>query len=114
MFIKPSLTALSPVLSILILLAACTDSTAPESDRPAVDSPRQPLDLSLHPESAADPALQGDFSEHKKLPDFFEKDKKEKKQQKVSVSGKPLRDATNPDYVDSVQGAEVSIEVKTP
>lgn len=50
---------------------------------------------------------ENNFDEHNTLPDMFDA-----KQEGTTVGGGILRDAENEDYVDSIQGAEVSVEFK--
>jgi hypothetical protein len=74
----------------------------------------QPLDLSIDKLSLS--TVEGDtdvdFSarEHS-LSGVFEKTKKEKK---TSVSAGVLTEEENKDYLDSINGAEVSVEMKIP
>ncbi|MEH6559394.1 MAG: hypothetical protein V7459_13530 [Oceanicoccus sp.] len=68
-----------------------------------------PLDLRVKSDSAFTADGDEDFSSSGKHHNFFDTTAKE---ESVSVSGKPLIDTTNPDYVDSVQGAEISVDVK--
>lgn len=71
---------------------------------------KKPLNLDLvpGPSGSSDETL--DFSDQHALPDLFEKQEKDKR---VSVGAKPLRDEANKDYLDSVQGAEFKVEIKT-
>ena len=112
MFLKSLAIVLSRIFFITLFFSACTEPTIPDSDAPEVDNPGPPLDLNLNSPPAQEPASNAAFSKQDTLPDFFSS--KEKEKDRISVSGKPLLDANNPDYVDSVQGAEVSIEIKTP
>jgi hypothetical protein len=68
-----------------------------------------PLDLGVKSDSAFTAHDDEDFSSSGKHRNFFETTAKE---ESVSVSEKPLMDTTNPDYVDSVQGAEISVDVQ--
>ena len=69
---------------------------------------KKKLNLSI-PESDLNGAVANDAGEEAKvLPDMFVK-----REQGTKVSGDVLRDQENEDYLDSVQGAQVKIEMKT-
>ncbi len=90
---------------------ALAEKTSQKSTSPEIEKNRPALNLSLNSAPSRESVPGEDFSKKNTLPNLFDKEEKEKK---LSVSGKPLRDAANPDYVDSVQGAELSVEIKTP
>jgi len=72
--------------------------------------PLKPLDLSLEgnfPPGAN--ATIEDVRDKKILHDLFEK---EKNKEQTILRGKLLRDEENEDYVDSIEGAEVDLEVR--
>ncbi len=69
------------------------------------------LDLSTSLNAQLSANGEEDFSETEALPNLFQSEAEEKK---YSVSGKPIRDETNPNYMNSLQGAEVSVDVKLP
>jgi hypothetical protein len=72
--------------------------------------PANPLDLSLPQEEITAGGEDG-FSEEPLLPDLFEQNKKEEKK-KVVVKGKVLLESSSEAIsMDSIDGAEVSIEV---
>ena len=117
-------------LSAIVLtmgLIACSSEQSPEGAQatPPTQSPvtknvsatadtkkeEAPLDLSVQRDSSFTPDESERFTHDKKLPNLFESKEEE---QNVSVSGKPIMDATNPDYVDAVEGAEISVDVKIP
>ena len=119
-------------LILLVLVIACSEpdsATKPASKHPdhqlsgdkRIESPgsqseqstKNALDLSIDklPSAGINTDDSADFSAKPALPDLFEKTKKEKK---ASVSGGVLREEENPDYIESIRGAEVSVEVKIP
>ncbi len=75
----------------------------------AKDVIKKPLDLDLPAEEKSTSVDHEDFSEQKILPDFFNPEEQE---QNTVISGKLLNDPSNPDYVDSIEGAEVSVKMK--
>ncbi len=90
---------------------AAAASTAPE--RPAATAPRRQLVLSMggDPADAAAPASEGALDpQQRHLPDLFAADKPESK---VGMSGALLTKPGEERLLDSVNGAEVSIEIKT-
>lgn len=70
----------------------------------------KPLDLTLPETQSLATSADEHFTEKNSLPNLFKKQKKDKK---VSLNGKLLQDKNNPDYVNSIEGAELSIEMKT-
>jgi hypothetical protein len=111
------------VIIVAIGLAACgepttTDqltikSTVPLSPTVNINtiegSKSKPLDLDLSVENYTVSRKSDDFSKREMLPDLFNQSEDEKK---TVFSGKLLNDPTNPDYVDSIEGAKISVEVK--
>lgn len=96
------------------LLLSCADRSVPpmqEKSPPEQVTTPQVLDLSLQQELPDDSENGEDFAKKKLLPNLFEQQRKEKK---LSLSGKPVLAADHPDYTESVQGAELSVEVKIP
>ena len=90
---------------------AAAASTAPE--RPAATTPRRQLVLSVSgdPADAAASAGEGALDpQQRHLPDLFAADKPESK---VAMSGALLTKPGEERLLDSVNGAEVSIEIKT-
>ena len=72
--------------------------------------PNKEFDLTL-PEPQTNPTKSDwESSEKKNLPNLFEKKEKDKI---MSIDGKILHDETDPDYFNSIKGAELSIKVKT-
>ena len=69
----------------------------------------KPLDLNLSIDGRKMSTENKDFSAKKILPDLFNQKKKEKN---TVIRGKLLNNPSNPDYIDSVEGAVVSIEIK--
>jgi hypothetical protein len=113
------------ILVVATGLIGCSDSATPKAaTEPRLSAPTvvpaantqgqavsvKDLDLTLPPPSAEQQIL-GDFSEHHKLPNLFSEEKKE---QNMTVGAKVLNDVNNPDYVDSLDGAEVSVDLKLP
>ena len=90
---------------------AAAASTAPE--RPAATAPRRQLVLSVGGDPAAAAASAGEGAldpQQRHLPDLFAADKPESK---VGMSGALLTKPGEERLLDSVNGAEVSIEIKT-
>ncbi|WP_444921709.1 hypothetical protein ACJJID_04785 [Microbulbifer sp. CnH-101-G] len=81
-----------------------------EQNVPVKEVRHKPLDISAAFEEGVTSGKGYDFSRKNTLPDLFEQQKKE---EGVSFSGKLINDPANPDYFDSLEGAEFSIEVKT-
>lgn len=79
-----------------------------------VSSPKQPtqqpMNLTLPDQQGTLPAANEHYSSKNTLPNLFNAQPKDRN---LSLSGKLLQDETSPDYVDSINGAEISIEVKT-
>jgi len=101
------------LIPLLFGLAACTDSKDESTNQPSSAAPAKikHLDLEL-PTNKMPPTDAGaDLSKPDALPNLFDQKKNEGK---VSVGGNVLRDEENLDYVNSVEGAEVSVEVKIP
>ncbi|BBM04109.1 hypothetical protein GL2_41830 [Microbulbifer sp. GL-2] len=71
---------------------------------------RKPIDISVVFEEDMDSGEAYDFSRKSRLPDLFNQQAKE---DGITFSGKLISDPENPDYFDSVEGAEFSVEVKT-
>jgi len=70
----------------------------------------KPIDVSVVFEEDMGSGETYDFSRKDRLPDLFNQRVKE---DGVTFSGKLINDPENPDYFDSVEGAEFSIEIKT-
>lgn len=70
----------------------------------------QALDFSLPVENDSQSLGDDDFLYKTLLPDFFSKPKEKKK---AVIQGKLLNDPLNPDYIDSIEGAEISVEIET-
>ena len=100
------------LIPLLLGLAACTDSKEEPTNKPsAAPAKIEHLNLDL-PDNKTPPAeASADLSKPDTLPDLFDQ---EKKADKVSVDGNILRDEENQDYVNSLEGAEVSVKVKLP
>jgi len=103
------------ILLIATGLIACSDSSVSNKNtKPLMVAPAlkraatKPLDLSLAPPTEQQ-QQSADFSEHSKLPKLFSDNNK---QNNVTVGAKVLNDANNPNYLDSLDGAEVSIDIK--
>lgn len=101
------------LIPLLFGLTACTDTKDESTNQPSSAAPAKIKNLNLElPDNKTPPSdVNGDLSKPDALPDLFDQ---EKKQDKVSVGGNVLRDEENLDYVNSVEGAEVSVEVKIP
>ena len=76
----------------------------------AIETTVKPLDLTL-PETEQN-AFDHDasFTQKDSMQDLFVKHKKESL---MSIDGKLLQNKENPDYIDSIEGAEFSIKIKT-
>ncbi|MCG8672855.1 MAG: hypothetical protein MI867_25885 [Pseudomonadales bacterium] len=74
------------------------------------EKPKKPLNLAIPDTdvSAAAANDQGEAGEKRVLPNMFGKS-----EQGTKVGGGIIRDAENQDYVDSIEGAEVSVEFTT-
>ena len=106
----PSAAAAAPAPEKAASQAAAA-STAPE--RPAATAPRRQLVLSVGGDPAAAAASAGEGAldpQQRHLPDLFAADKPESK---VGMSGALLTKPGEERLLDSVNGAEVSIEIKT-
>ncbi|MCO1337067.1 hypothetical protein MO867_22340 [Microbulbifer sp. OS29] len=71
---------------------------------------RKPIDTSVAIEADVVPADRYDFSRKNILPNLFDQNSDE---DGVTFGGKLISNPKNPDYFDSVEGIEFSIEVKT-
>ena len=69
------------------------------------------LDLSIPPDQEIILEENGNISETNSSPNMFNLEKKE---DNISFGGNVIRDEENLEYVDSIEGAEVSIEMKLP
>ena len=108
---KSKLAALGAVLLGVTSLCACT----PEADAgaPAIDAApanATPLDLSRNHLPGGDPGTVELADERELLPDLFTEDGEERR---VSISGNVITDDTATTLRDRVDGAEVTVEVKT-
>ena len=106
----PSAAAAAPAPEKAASQAAAA-STAPE--RPAATAPRRQLVLSVGGDPAAAAASAGECAldpQQRHLPDLFAADKPESK---VGMSGALLTKPGEERLLDSVNGAEVRIEIKT-
>ncbi|MBL4827445.1 MAG: hypothetical protein JKY66_06985 [Spongiibacteraceae bacterium] len=107
------------LLVLLLGVIACseTDSNVKTTvkGQPLVqpeESLPQVLDLSIEHLPVSDTDEDIDYSTTKhNLSSVFEKSKKEKQS---TVSAGVLRQEENEDYLDSINGAEVSVEIKIP
>ncbi|GLQ31752.1 hypothetical protein [Litoribrevibacter albus] len=79
------------------------------SASPKTVAPKRTIDLTLPEDWDAGNETLIDVPENKVLPDLFTEKEKTKR---VSLDGKVLKDEKNEDYIDSIEGAEVSVEVK--
>ena len=73
------------------------------------DVTSKPLDFDLVMESNTNSGEGEDFSRQEILPNLFDREEKEKK---VLINGKLLNDPEVSDYIDSIDGAEISVEIK--
>lgn len=76
----------------------------------SAEEKRKPIDISVVFEEEMGSGDAYDFSRKSRLPNLF---KQQAKEDGVTFSGKLINDPENPDYFDSVEGAEFSVEVKT-
>ncbi|WP_226648605.1 hypothetical protein [Microbulbifer variabilis] len=76
----------------------------------AIEEGLKPIDISAAFEEGVSSGEKYDFSRKNTLPNLFEKQHKD---ENVSFSGKLINDPENPDYLESLDGAEFSIEIKT-
>ena len=93
--------------------AQASSETAPEmavtsKTSDAEKKPKKPLNLALPDSEISSADGQIDAEEQRVLPNMFGGS-----EQGTKVGGGIIRDAENLDYVDSIQGAEVSVEFKT-
>lgn len=79
---------------------------AAEAIKPAA----KPLDLTLPETEQNNFDSDTDFTNKDSMENLFIKHKKESL---MSIDGKLLQNKENPDYIDSIEGAEFSIKVKT-
>jgi hypothetical protein len=103
----------------MLSLVACDNTSTTDGSNVLPEASNQknvegnvvkPLDLSLPAEQVvADDDI--DFTEKSSAPNLFDQQAKEKK---YTVGGDVLRDKENLDYVDSVEGAQISVEMKIP
>ncbi|RRJ83388.1 hypothetical protein D0544_16355 [Aestuariirhabdus litorea] len=91
-----------------------TQASGPSISRQSEESkdPRVILDLSLPRQAVPAPGELKTPAAENLLPDLFG-NKKEENKSPASLGGKLLIDRSNPDAVDAVEGAELSIEIKT-
>lgn len=77
---------------------------------------QRPLNMNLPMGPPMDPSsrsdLQADYNKPNSMPDMFKESAKKGSESRTKVGGKLITDPENPDYLDSVRGAELSIEVK--
>lgn len=101
------------LIPLLFGLSACTDSADENNSKSTSAAPTkiENLDLELPTNKVPPTNVDADLSKPDALPGLFDQKKKE---DKVSVGGNVLRDEENLDYLNSVEGAEVSVEVKIP
>ena len=105
--------------SITLLLACSEKPDAPQHEInhvdqvPNINTPKgdqKSLDLSLPNNPEAKLGESYDFSEKKVLPNLFEDKKKE---EDISLGGKMLTDPEQEVLAESVNGAQLNIEIKT-
>lgn len=114
-------------LMAALLLVSCGDTsenrpspkTEPEVEAPippevelSPSEPRPPLDLRLAPDSVTEAGESFEFERGTSLPNLFNKGEQNDKT-RMSVGAKMLTDPASKNYVESVNGAEVSIEIQT-
>ena len=108
------------ILSLIYSLPGCSEqeNTAQSSldvenvqPEPKATPPIK-LDLSLPPASEILPGSEIESLENKT--DYSLVIEKTNKEKRVKIGGKLIRDNSNPDYIDSVDGAEISVEIKIP
>lgn len=68
---------------------------------------KKKLDLSIPVESAENNTIESDTKEKALLPDMFTKSEATTK-----IGGGVIRDGENEDYMDSIEGAKIDIEIK--
>ncbi|GAB2897397.1 hypothetical protein ACCI51_18935 [Microbulbifer echini] len=91
-------------------VAESTAVAAGGEGEPTQSVSRKPIDISAAFDEESVSGDGYDFSRKDTLPDLFDPKEKENG---VSFKGKLINDPANPDYFDSVEGAEFSVEVKT-
>ena len=119
-----SADVVEPAVTVVETVDASSDSTsemAMQESKVIKEKPKKKLNLTLSDDviaTSGDGSIntidvaesnfdEHNFDEHNTLPDMFDA-----KQEGTTVGGGILRDAENEDYVDSIQGAEVSVEFK--
>ena len=120
------------LMIVLGVLVACERAPSPE-DQAAPLNPNErlsdnataeemeklekqrPLNMALPTEAPMDPRshsdLQADYTKRKSLPDLFKESEKQS-EGRTKIGGKLITEEGGEDYLDSVKGAEVKIEVK--
>ncbi len=88
-------------------------ATAQQSTEDTTGPQRPALDLRLPADETADTGPALDVKKRDGLPNLFEQSKTAEKKKILAVSGKVLTDPNNKDYVDSVEGAEIKVEIST-
>jgi hypothetical protein len=98
-----------------------TDKTTPQTEKTALNDrseeldekyptiKKRTIDLTLPEDWDKNQPMIDDLPQDALLPDLFS-EKKETKD--ISLGGKLINDESNDDYVDSIEGAEVSVEIK--
>jgi hypothetical protein len=76
----------------------------------ATEKSSRPIDISAAFEMGVSSVEKYDFSRKSTLPNLFDT---QQKAENVSFSGKLINDPENPDYLQSLEGVEFSIEIKT-
>lgn len=84
-------------------------STASEPNTSKQTAPKRTIDLTLPEDWDTENETLIDVPENKVLPDLFTDKKKAKN---MNLDGKVLKDEKNEDYIEAIEGAEVSVEVK--
>ena len=111
------------LLAIIVLfcLISCSESADSQQEKPetaitpeisdtTINQERPKLDLSFPENIDTELNTNPDFKAHEVLPNLF-KNTTEKK--KIAVGGKFITDPSQENYADSVEGAEIKIEIQT-
>lgn len=86
-----------------------TSASASEQAAPKQATPKRTIDLTLPDDWDAGNETIVEIPDDNLLPNLFTDKKKSKK---ASLNGKVLNDEDNKDYVDSIEGAEISVEIE--
>lgn len=102
-------TKSEPPQPIIETPAPSATTNTPPIDAPHTTSTKKTIDLSLPDDWDTHSEHTYEIQEHQLLPNLFPDQAKE---QDIQLDGKLLNDETTEDYMESIEGAEVSVEFK--